>query len=106
MSFDQHPFPVPVNPAVSHPVRVRMRRTLPVAVNPNIVIAFPAMVTVNPDKSRLRRHAALFNNRSRGAYANCNLRLRSRRNHCQSQSEGEQYRQCNFLHDDSNPPGS
>jgi len=106
MPFNQHPFPVLMFPPVSYPMRVRMRRTLPVAVNPNIMIAVPAMVAVNPNKTGLRRHAALFNNGSRWTYANRNLRLGSHRNHSHSQGQCEQYCEYNFLHDDSIPPGS
>ena len=63
-----------MNPMVPNPARMRMGRTLPAARNPNIVVAVPALVTVNPYKSRLRRHAAIFNYVRWGAYANRNLR--------------------------------
>ena len=74
--------------------------------DPDVAVTVPAMVAVNPNKTGLRRHAALFNNGSRWTYANRNLRLGSHRNHSHSQGQCEQYCQYNFLHDDSIPPGS
>ena len=79
MPFDQHPFSVAVNPFVRHPVPTWLWRTIPAAGSPNIVVALPAVVAINPHESLLRRPTAFFNDWGRGANADHNLRKRCRR---------------------------
>jgi hypothetical protein len=89
-----------VSPSVSNPALVFLGRTVPAAWGPYVVVAFVAVITVDPHISTVwRRTPALVNGRRR-PYANCNLRKRSRREHRESKQEC----QCNFLHGESNPP--
>jgi hypothetical protein len=72
-------------PPVRYPARAGMWRTLPAAGNPDVAFTIPAMITVDPHETTLRRPAALFNDRGRGANADHNLRKRCRREQCESE---------------------
>ena len=63
-----------VHPAVSNPMLAMMRRTVPTASRPNIMVAIPALITVDPLIASARRRWAVLNNRRRWRYANNNLR--------------------------------
>jgi hypothetical protein len=60
-------------PSVRNPTLVFMGWTLPAAGSPDVTAIFPAMITVDPHISTLRRPTALFNDRGRGANADHNL---------------------------------
>ena len=72
-------------PPVSDPALALMGRTLPAAGNPDVVVAIPAVIAVDPHETTLRRPAALFNDRGRGANADHYLRKRCRRQQCESE---------------------
>jgi hypothetical protein len=56
-----------------------MLRTLPAARNPDVAVAIPVVIAVDPHKSALRRWRTALDDRGRRANANHNLRKRRRR---------------------------
>jgi len=93
VTFNQNPFAVPMLPAMSHPHRVVMGGTFPAAGGPDIVVAFPAVIAGDPNKSALRRIATTFSDRGWRTFTMVVLRKGSRRH----QAERKQHRQCNLL---------
>ena len=75
VSFTQLPVVVHMHPAVSNPVRARMRWSIVVPTHPHIVIAIPTVISGDPYKARLRRWTGVFHNDSGRAYANHDLRV-------------------------------
>jgi hypothetical protein len=72
-------------PPVSDPALSLMGWTLPAAGNPDIVVALPAVIAIDPHKTTLRRPAALFVHGRRWANADHYLRKRCRREQCESE---------------------
>jgi hypothetical protein len=72
-----------VNPLVRGPTLAGMGRTLPAAGDPDITAVVPAVIAVDPHESSLRRPTAFFDDGSRRANADHNLRERSRREQCE-----------------------
>jgi hypothetical protein len=89
-----------VFPPVGNPMLTRMRRTVPVASGPDVMIAFIAMIPVDPHITPVRRWRTTLNNRRRWPDTNHDLRIRSHREH----GESKQYCKCNLLHGESIPP--
>jgi hypothetical protein len=87
-----------VNPPVRNPTLALMGRTIPAAWGPDVVVAFPVVITGDPYITAIGGPAAFFMDAWRRPDANHNLRKRSRR----GESESEQQCQCNFFHDESN----
>ena len=77
------------------------RAALPAAGGPDVVVALPAMIAVDPHIASIRRRATPLNNRSRRPDANHDLRERGR----SGERKCKQQRECKFLHDKSIPPG-
>ena len=100
MALDHHPLTMAMDPLVGDPVRVGMGRTLPAARNPDVVVARPALVAVDPHKSSIRRRTGALIDGSRRPHANRHLRKSSRG----KQSKSQQRCQCNLFHDKSTPP--
>ena len=72
------------DPSVRDPTLVFTGWTLPAAGNPDIVVAFVAVVAVDPHVTPFRWPAAVFMHRRRWANADHNLRKRGRREQCES----------------------
>src|SRR5208337_3142466 len=100
MSFLHLPVIAMMYPPVSNPSLVFTGWALPPAGGPDVVVALPAMIAVDPHVTPFRRPATVFVHGRRGADANHNLRKRCRRKQCES----KQQCQCNLLHDESSPP--
>jgi len=94
VAFNQHPFPMAVNPMMRNPACALMGRTIPAARCPDVVVPFPAVITGNPHVSPLRRRTPLFVDGRRRRDTNRNLRKRGRRN----QRKSKQNCPCNLLH--------
>jgi hypothetical protein len=85
---------------MSNPVAAGMGRTIPVASGPDVMIAFIAMIPVDPYITPVRRWRTMLNDRRWGSDTNHDLRIRSRREH----GESQQNCKCNLLHGQSIPP--
>jgi hypothetical protein len=79
---------------VRDPDSAGVRRMNPAAVNPDVAVPVPAVITVVPDPTGMRRTVVTFNDRSRRVDANVDLRQGNSR----EQSDGEQRRENLFLH--------
>ena len=78
------------------PDRVAMRGANPAAVNPDVTVAVPAVITVDPDPTFMRWMVMDFDDRLGGSHANYDLRESSGRN----ETDSKQQRQCSFFHRD------
>src|ERR1035441_8075235 len=67
--FNHHPFSMAMHPMVRHPTLVFLRRTIPAARGPDVVVAFVAVIAVDPNISTIRRRTPALVNGRRGAYA-------------------------------------
>ena len=74
VSFLQLPMVSPVDPFVRNPALVLLRRTVPAAGGPDVVVAFIAVVPRDPHVSPLRGRTTALVNRRRRSDANHNLR--------------------------------
>ena len=74
VAFYQDPATVPLFPVMSHPHGTGPRRMSPIATDPNIAVAIPAVVAVDPDPSGMRWMFVDFNDRRGRRHANNNLR--------------------------------
>jgi hypothetical protein len=72
--LNQNPLPMAVYPAVPLPTSVLVRRTIPAARTPNIMVTFVAVIAINPNVASVRRIAADFHHRRRWSNANPHLR--------------------------------
>jgi hypothetical protein len=84
-------------PAVSNPTLPFMGWTLPASRGPDVVVAFIAVISIDPHVTTIGGPAAFFVHGWRRPDANRNLRKRSHR----GESESEQQCQCNLFHDES-----
>ena len=94
VAFDQDVTAIAMDPVMGNPTRVRMRRTIPAAGNPDVTGAIPAVIAIDPDKFRAWARAARFNDGSGRSYTDHNLRKRGGR----QQSSGKQQSWQKFLH--------
>jgi hypothetical protein len=94
MAFDEHIAAVAMHPVMGYPVRMRMRRTVPTAGNPDIASSVPAVVSVDPDVFTPWSRAAGFDDRGGRSYADHDLRKRGGGH--QSSSEQQSWKK--FLH--------
>ncbi len=94
VTLDEHIAAVTVFPAVGDPNRTRVRGMRPVAMMPDIAVAIPAMVPINPHPSRMRRMIVNFNDWFRRRNADIDLR------HCNrgQQANRQQQRESCFFH--------
>ena len=84
VSFDQDPAVTAVLPAMRDPDRVAMRGANPAAVNPDVTVAVPAVITVDPDPTFMRWMVMDFDDRLGGSHADYDLRESSGRNETDS----------------------
>lgn len=98
VTFDQHPAVTTMLPAMGDPDRTGMRGTRPVAVDPNIAVAIPTVIAVDPDPAVMRWTIMDLDDgvRRRHAYDDSHLRQCSSRR----ETDSKQQRQCSFLHRD------
>ena len=96
MAFDQDPAVAAMLPAMRHPDRAAMRGANPVAVNPDVTMAIPAVIAVDPDPTLMRWMVVDFDDRLGGSHANDDLRKSSGRH----ETDSKQQRQCSFFHRD------
>ena len=74
VTFLHLPVIAAVDPPVGDPTLPFMGRALPAAGSPDVVVAFPAVVAVDPHVSAIGRPAAFFVHGWRRSDANHNLR--------------------------------
>jgi hypothetical protein len=79
VTFDQDPAVTAMLPAMRDPDRAMMRRADPVAVHPNVTVAIPAVITVNPHITLMRRTVVDLDDRLGRSHANYDLRKSSGR---------------------------
>ena len=77
--FDQDPAVTAVLPAMGDPDRVAMRGANPVAVDPDVTVAVPAVIAVDPDPTFMRRTVMDFDDGRGRRHANYDLRESSGR---------------------------
>ena len=94
MAFDQNPAIAALFPAMGNPDGAGMRWTRPTAMNPDVAVAVPAVITVDPYPSLVRWTVMMLNDGWRWCNADDDLRHRNRRRETQS----EQPCQKSFLH--------
>lgn len=85
-----------MDPVMRDPDGARMRRPAPIAMNPDVALAVPAVIAVNPYIAGMRARTVLFHNGSRRTDTNhhADLREGSRR----GKGKREKTSQNSFLH--------
>ena len=76
VAFDQDPAVATVFPAMSDPNGAAMRRADPVAVDPDVAVAIPAVIAVDPYITVMRRTVVRFDDGRRRRHAHHNSDLR------------------------------
>jgi len=94
VAFDQDPAVTTVLPTMRDPYRAFMRRVGPVAVDPDVAVAVPAVIAVDPNPSAVRRTVVGFDDGIGRRYANYDLRKSGGRR----ETNCKQQRQCSFFH--------
>jgi hypothetical protein len=79
VAFDENVATTAMYPVMGNPMRAVMRRTIPAARGPDVAIAIPAMVTVDPDEFSTGTRTAGFNDRRGWSHLNIYLRKRGDR---------------------------
>ena len=74
MAFHQYIAAVTLFPAMRDPNCSEMRGTNPAAVDPDVAVAIPAVITIIPHPTVMRRTVVNFNNWGWWSYANNHLR--------------------------------
>jgi hypothetical protein len=74
VTLNQHIAAVAVFPAVGNPDSAGMRWTGPAAVDPDVAVAIPAMITINPHPAVMRWMIVNFNDWFRRRNADVDLR--------------------------------
>lgn len=87
VAFHQHPTVTAVLPAMRNPYCAAMRGANPVAVNPDVPVAIPAVIAVDPDPTFMRRMVVNFDDGLRGRHANDDLRHSGGRNETDSKQQ-------------------
>ena len=96
VALNQDPAVTAMFPAMRDPDRATMRGANPVPVNPDVAVAIPAVIAVDPDPTFMRRTVVGFDDRRGGRHANYDLRHSGDRN----ETDSKQQRQCSFFHRD------
>jgi len=84
VALDQDPAVTTMLPVMGDPNRVAMRGANPVAVNPNVAVAIPAVVAVDPDPTFMRWMVVDLNDGRGGLHPNHDLRRNGGRNEADS----------------------
>ena len=84
VAFFENPAIVAVNPMMGNPVPTGVGWTIPAAGCPDVAIAVPAMVAVDPNISAIRRWWTALNDGGRRSDADHNLREGSGRSQTES----------------------
>ena len=79
VTFNQDPAAIALFPMMSDPYRAWVRRIAPKAMNPNVAVAIPAVIAVDPYPSGMRWMLVNLDYRRRRRYANNHLSHRGRR---------------------------
>jgi hypothetical protein len=85
VAFFEDPAIVAMDPAVGDPAATGVGWAIPAAGNPHVAFSVPAMITINPHITALRRWGTALSDAGRWADANDNLRERS----CRGQTKGK-----------------
>ncbi len=96
VAFNHDPAVTAVLPAMGDPDRAGMRGANPVAVDPDVAVAIPAVIAVDPDPSIMRRTIVCFVDGRGRRHANNNLCQSGGRN----ETDSKKQRQCSFFHRD------
>ena len=96
MTFNQDPAVTAMFPTMRNPNRAAMRGPHPVAVNPDVAVAVPAVITIDPDPTFMRWMVVDLDDGRRRRHANDDLRHNGGRN----EADSKQQRQCSFFHRD------
>ena len=87
MALDQDIAVAVVVPAMRNPVGAWMRRPRPAPVNPDVAVAIPAVIAVNPDPTVMRWMVVDLDDGLRGSHANDDLRHNGSRNETESKQQ-------------------
>ena len=94
VAFDQDPAVTAMLPAMRNPDRAMMRGANPVAVNPDVAVAIPAVIAVDPNPTFMRRMVVDLDDRLGRRNAHNDLRHTGGRN----ETDSKQQRQRSFFH--------
>ena len=87
VAFDQDPAVTAMLPAVCDPDRAGMRGANPVTVNPDVAVAIPAVIAVDPDPTFMRWMVMDLDDGRGGRHANDDLRRNGGRNEADSKHQ-------------------
>jgi hypothetical protein len=76
VAFDEDPTIAPLLPAMGNPDRAGMRGADPMAMGPNVAMAVPAVIAVDPHPAFMRRRAIAFDDGRGRRHASHNSHLR------------------------------
>jgi hypothetical protein len=79
VAFDEHIASTAMYPVMGHPMCMAVRRTIPSARRPDIAVAIPAMIAINPFIFGTGAWAASFDDGGRRSYTDHDLCKRGRR---------------------------
>ena len=85
VTFNQDPAVAAMLPVMGDPDGVLMRWMSPIAMHPNVMVAIPAVIAVDPHPSRMRCMFMMFNDGRRRRNADDDLRHRDRRSETESE---------------------
>ncbi len=94
MAFDQDPAAFALLPAMGDPNGAGMRWLGPMAVDPNVAVAVPAVIAIDPHPVTMRWAIVSLDDGRGRRYANDNLSHHG----CGRHAKSKQRRQNNFLH--------
>ena len=87
VTFDQNPAVAAVLPAMRHPDRAVMRRASPMTVDPDVAVAIPAVIAVDPNPSMMRRTVMSFDEGRGRLHAHYDLRKSGGRHETDSKQQ-------------------
>jgi len=84
VAFDQDPAAIALFIVMGNPDCAGMRRTNPIAMNPDVAVAIPAVIAIDPDPSGMRWMVVDLDDGRRGRHTNDHLRGCDRRRKTES----------------------
>ena len=87
VAFDQDPAVTAMLPAMRNPDSIAMRGANPVAVNPDVAVAIPTVIAVDPDPTFMRWMVVDLDDGRGGRHAHDDLRQHGGRNETDSKQQ-------------------